>query len=105
MAEDFYLDPDGVGQATRDLKASGRRLSGAFTKLTETLDRHDGCWGDDDIGKGFEKSYRQPSTDARKGAKDTIEGITGICDEVDEASKTFQSVDHENAEKIDKSTT
>ncbi|SDY07082.1 hypothetical protein SAMN05421504_104411 [Amycolatopsis xylanica] len=103
MAEEFFLDPDGVGQATRDLKASGRRLSGAFTKLTETLDRHDGCWGDDDIGKGFEKSYRQPSTEARTGIKDTVDGILGVCDEVDKSVEIFESVDQENAERIDKS--
>ncbi|MCG8916456.1 ESX-1 secretion-associated protein [Actinokineospora sp. PR83] len=102
MAEEFRLDPDGVAAGTKRLKTAGGRLNTAVTALNVVLDDHDGCWGTDDIGKAFEQKYVQPATDVRKYGADAGTGIVTTGENLDSASTTFQSVDHEHASRIDR---
>jgi len=104
MADEFYLDPVGLAQATSRLRASGDRLNSAFSKLTETLDQHDGCWGTDDIGKGFANKYVKPAADSTSGSREVIDSIGQLTGDLDKSSAEFQSVDHDSAVEMDKST-
>ncbi|WAL66527.1 hypothetical protein ORV05_01530 [Amycolatopsis cynarae] len=101
MAEDFRLDPDRLSAATRRLGALGERLRNSFQTLTRVLDEHDGCWGDDDIGKSFAKNYVPSATQARDGARQATDGIIQLRGDTDKAAKVFQSVDHDSAQRID----
>lgn len=104
MADNFYLDPEGMSRATGKLRDLGNRLEGSFKKLEGVLDQHDGCWGGDDIGKAFEKNYVPAATEARKGAGDAAHAIVQTSDDADKSSKVFQSVDEKEAQRIDAST-
>jgi hypothetical protein len=105
MAENFRLDPHALSTANGDFKVVGDTLGDAFHVLTGVLDDHDGCWGSDDIGKAFEKNYKEPAKEVRGYAGDAIEGMVDLHEGVDESKETFESVDYENAKKIDASVT
>lgn len=105
MAENFRLDPQALSTANGEFKIVGDNLGDAFTVLTGVLDDHDGCWGDDDIGKAFEKNYKEPAKEVRGYAGDAIEGMGELNEGVDESRETFEGVDYENAKKIDASVT
>lgn len=101
MAENFRLDPDGLARGTRDARGAGQRLGDAFKRLTEVTDAHDGCWGDDDIGKAFAKNYVGPSADNRKYSQDSVQAFGKYADDGDQASTAFQGVDQQNAQAMD----
>lgn len=105
MGESFRLDPDGLAAANGEFLVVGDKLGDAFDNLVLVLDDHDGCWGEDDIGKAFAKNYVQPSGEVREASKNAVEGIHELHDGVDESSETFQSVDEESAIQIDNSVT
>ncbi|GAA5151923.1 MULTISPECIES: hypothetical protein [Amycolatopsis] len=103
MAEKFFLDPAALARETQALRGTGRRLSVAVEKLNAVLDRHDGCWGKDDIGEAFEKNYAASARETRGYNKDAADGIVQVSDDLDKDSELFQSVDEDNAERIDRS--
>lgn len=101
MAEKFFLDPEGAAQAARDLRETGDRLGAAYDTLTSVLDAHDGCWGDDDIGKSFAKNYVDPAAEVRTGGESAVQGLHDAADGIDESSELYLSVDEDNAAQID----
>ncbi|MFD2419617.1 hypothetical protein [Amycolatopsis pigmentata] len=101
MADDFYLDPAGLSHATRGLRDANERLSEAFSKLSEVTERHEGCWGTDDIGKTFDKKYRDPAEKAKENIKKTVEGTDSLTENLDEASESFQELDRQSAKQMD----
>jgi uncharacterized protein YukE len=103
MAEDFYLDPDKLAQATGALRYANEELSSQLAKLTGVLQQHDGCWGTDDIGKAFAKKYVQPSHDAQAGITATTGGVDATVRNLDSASTQFQGLDEESAQRLDAS--
>ncbi|TVT18521.1 hypothetical protein FNH05_35490 [Amycolatopsis rhizosphaerae] len=104
MTENFRLDPDGLSAATKRLGAMGEKLRASYTELVRVLDEHDGCWGGDDIGKSFAQNYVPNARKARDSAQEATEGIVQLGDDTDSAAATFESVDHDSAQRIDAAT-
>lgn len=101
MAEDFYLDEDGMRGVTGGMRFSGEEMKSAFTDLENGLAPFVGCWGNDEIGKAFEKNYwpnasmmldgyRPAGDDMVKGADVTMDNVT-----------YFASLDEDNAKWLD----
>ena len=103
MAENFRLDPTGVAAGTKRLNAAGERLNTAVTALNVVLDDHEGCWGTDDIGKGFAQKYVQPATDVRKYSGEAGTGLVTTGKDLDKAAETFRTLDHDRAQQLDQS--
>jgi uncharacterized protein YukE len=104
MTDNFRLVPDQATEATKKLAELGEALRSSFQTLTGVLDQHDGCWGEDDIGKSFEQNYVPHAEEARKNAGQTTTAIVGLADATSQAVETFQEVDYESARQIDAST-
>ncbi|MET0188922.1 MAG: hypothetical protein ABW212_08000 [Pseudonocardia sediminis] len=102
MAENFYLDPDGLKNATNGMRTSGREIKAAFDRLGHTLDDHHGCWGTDDIGTAFGNKYVPSASSFRTDGATGAANFTDMADTADEWSETFQSVDEDNARRIDR---
>ena len=102
MAENFYLDPDGLDDAVRAMRVHGLDLSEAYAELKGVLDAHHGCWGADDIGNAFAQNYAPQSADFTTNSKQAADSLPSLSDDIRESSRVFQSVDEDNARQIDK---
>ena len=100
MAKDFYLDPERLEAANSKIRAAHGGLESAFQDLTGILDDHHGCWGDDDIGKAFEKNYTEPEKSIREASKVLIEGVDGTADQIATNVRDFQELDQQNANNV-----
>ncbi|MFR9731795.1 WXG100 family type VII secretion target [Saccharopolyspora sp. MS10] len=100
MAEDFYLDPDGMRSANQRIKTAHDEMATAFDELEAELSELYGCWGTDDVGKAFQKNYEEPEGNIKDGSKALIEGIDEFTGSIDEAVEEFIEVDKQNRENI-----
>jgi hypothetical protein len=101
MAEAFYMDPDGVRHAVSQIHAVGAFLDRSLLHLNGVLDEHDGCWGEDSIGKGFSDNYVKPATETRGYGRKLTDGVVKLGEEVDDTEGTFEGVDSETAQDMD----
>lgn len=103
MPDDFYLDPAALASEIAALRTTGNALSTAFTALTGVLEDHHGCWGTDDVGEAFAKNYVGSEREFTTNGRATVDGLGAAADGIEESSEVFQSVDRDNAERIDRS--
>ncbi|WP_285631811.1 type VII secretion target [Lentzea sp. NBRC 102530] len=101
MAENFYLDPEGLTSATSKLRSAGDALSRALDELTRKVAENDGCWGSDHIGEAFAKNYVQKAKDLQDGAAGARDGAVQMADLLRQANTAFQDTDAESARKLD----
>lgn len=101
MADDFYLDEDGVVHFANGLKGTGKRTSGSYEDLTRTLTEYVGCWGGDEIGKGFEENYWDNSQKFIVGMKGGGEDIVDGADNAKKAAHRFAELDLKTAKWLD----
>jgi hypothetical protein len=101
MAEDFYLDEDGVVHFAKGLKRTGHRLSDSYDELTNTLTGFVGCWGDDEIGKGFEKNYWDNSQELIEGMSEAGEGLVDGGKDAKKMAHNFADLDLKTAKWLD----
>jgi hypothetical protein len=101
MAEDFYLDEDGVVHFAKGLKRTGNRLTDSYEELTNTLTGYVGCWGDDEIGKGFEKNYWDNSQELIEGMKGGGEGLVDSANGAKKSAHYFADLDLHTAKWLD----
>jgi hypothetical protein len=104
MTENFRLVPEQATAAANDLNDLGERLRRSFGTLIGVLDEHDGCWGEDDIGKAFEQNYVPHAKQARESARQAIAGIVDLAASTKQNIDIFQDLDYESARRIDAST-
>lgn len=104
MADDFFLDPDGLSEGSREMREHGHVLNEAYLRLKGMLDVHYGCWGNDEVGKSFAKNYVPGAEKFTTGGQQVGAALPSLADDIDESSTTFQSVDEDNARQIDRTT-
>jgi hypothetical protein len=103
VAERFSLDPEDAMRAGESIRAAGEELLAAHRQLLGTLTDLDGCWGDDELGSSFEKSY-VPAADITKDNTEILAtNEVNVGEYVIDMVKVFEQTDDENAENIDKS--
>ncbi|MFC9250960.1 hypothetical protein [Amycolatopsis thailandensis] len=103
MAEKFFLDPGGLAEATGRLRALGDRLDQAHRRLADTLHHHDGCWGEDEIGKAFSKNYVPAAANTLEGVREAGPALGAFAGTADKASENFSRVDRDTAARMDAS--
>ncbi|ALG10355.1 hypothetical protein [Kibdelosporangium phytohabitans] len=101
MADDFFLDLDKFRAFSRSLGDAGFDLQDAHQKLAGVLDQYKGCWGDDEIGKGFQKNYYGDSESLQKGAGAAGTGIVETARGSLKAAKNLAELDEDAARKLD----
>ncbi|MDT5024551.1 MAG: hypothetical protein QOE61_977 [Micromonosporaceae bacterium] len=90
MNEGFWIDPDQVRSSAPAFSQLGDRLGEIFSSLRGKLETEGRCWGSDDYGKAFEKSYNEPKNNAyhffpqlTKGLHDIGKGLVETADTAD----------------------
>ena len=101
MAEDFYLDPDGMTDVNQRIKTAHGEMETAFSELKAELDELHGCWGTDDVGKACEENYKEPDKNIREGSQALIDGVGEFTGSIDDAVREFIEVDEQNRENIE----
>lgn len=101
MADDFYLDEDGVVRFAKGLKRTGRRLEDSYEELTNTLTGYVGCWGNDEIGKGFETNYWDNSQKLLEGMGPAGEGLVDSANNTKKTARYFADLDLNTAKRLD----
>lgn len=101
MAEEFYLDPDLYRQATRQLEEAGKKLEAAQKRLAGTLDQYEGCWGDDEIGKAFQKGYYDNAEKLVDGLGKAATGLVESASVARQNAEDFMKLDQDEAQRID----
>ncbi|RSN07962.1 hypothetical protein DMC63_34450 [Streptomyces sp. WAC 05977] len=101
MADKFRLDPAGMQEMLAKLRSENSDFSAALTQLNHTLDRYEGCWGEDKAGKQFADGYVKNATDVRKGLGDISKGVGELSDGVNTTVGEFRDLDEANAKTFD----
>ncbi|MEU3766175.1 hypothetical protein AB0E55_14045 [Amycolatopsis keratiniphila] len=101
MADKFRLDPAGMQEMLVRLRSGNADFLAALTELNHTLDRYEGCWGEDKAGKQFADGYVKNARDVRKGLGDISKGVGDLSDGVNTTVGEFRDLDEENAKTFD----
>jgi hypothetical protein len=102
VADRFELDENAAVAAGRRARTAGLRLREAHRELVAVLDDHDGCWGDDDIGKAFANKYVQTADGTRENTKILATNLVDTGDYIVDAAREFAGVDEDNARRFDR---
>ncbi|MFD5824954.1 WXG100 family type VII secretion target [Lentzea sp. NPDC060358] len=96
----FEVDPTALRSASPKFSAAGDKLQTAFETLRAVLDANNGCWGGDDAGKEFEKTYVPIAAQARDAFPALAEGIHSIREALDASADTWEAVDQAGARSL-----
>jgi uncharacterized protein YukE len=101
MADQFRLDPTAVREMVQKLGTASSDFSEAVAKLEHTLDRYDGCWGDDKAGKKFAQGYVENARQVRQGLHDLPKNVHELGEGITSTVTEFQGLDQDNAKQYD----
>lgn len=101
MGENFYLDDGLMRHVTTKLAAVGDDFGASQKKLTETLKQYEGCWGEDDIGKGFAKQYCDDADKVLTGTGKDGEYLTDAATTTQKSADNLNKLDEDAAKRID----
>lgn len=96
----FEVDPTALRSASPKFSATGDKLQTAWETLRGVLDANNGCWGGDDAGKEFQKSYVPIADQARQAFPALAEGVHSIRKGLDASADTWESVDQSGAKSL-----
>ena len=101
MAEKFHLDNHLMRHVTTRLADIGGDFAASSKKLTRTLDQYEGCWGEDDIGKAFDKQYSDNAGKLLDIHKQDGKYLTEAAENAGKSADNVDKVDTKTARKID----
>jgi uncharacterized protein YukE len=96
----FEVDPTALRSASPKFSAAGDKLQAAFETLQGVLDANNGCWGGDDAGKEFAKTYLPIAEKARQAFPALAEGVHSIREGLDASADTWEAVDQGSAKSL-----
>jgi hypothetical protein len=102
VAERFSLDPEDARRAAESIRAAGEELLAAHRQLLEELASLHGCWGDDELGRAFEKSYVSNAETTKENTGILATNVVNVGNYVIDMVKEFTQTDAEYAQRIDK---
>ncbi|MEU3764967.1 hypothetical protein AB0E55_07890 [Amycolatopsis keratiniphila] len=100
MAERLRLDPEALEQVASRLKEAGESFAEAVTELRSELAGTDGCWGDDEIGKSFDKKYRDPAGQGQLSAGELEKVVTDLPAVLRAVAEGLREVDQASAWRL-----
>jgi uncharacterized protein YukE len=96
----FEVDPTALRSASPKFSAAGDKLQTAWETLRGVLDANNGCWGNDEAGQEFAKSYLPLEQSARQAIPLVAEGIHSIRKGLDASADTWEAVDQGGAKSL-----
>ena len=101
MADRFELDESEAVDTGERAQDAGRRLLDAHRDLVAVLDDHEGCWGDDDIGKAFANKYVEIADGTRENTSVLAANFSDAGTYIVDVAGELADVDEDNARRID----
>lgn len=96
----FEVDPTALRSQSPKFSAAGDKLQTAWEALRGVLDANNGCWGGDEAGQEFAKSYLPIADQARQAFPALTEGIHSIREGLDASADTWEAVDQANRRSL-----
>ncbi|SEQ10553.1 WXG100 family type VII secretion target [Lentzea xinjiangensis] len=100
MVTSFEVDPTALRAASPKFSAAGDKLQTAFEALRAVLDANNGCWGGDEAGQEFAKTYVPLADKARQAFPALAEGIHSIREGLDASADTWEAADQAGAKSF-----
>ncbi|MFD9705313.1 WXG100 family type VII secretion target [Lentzea sp. NPDC059081] len=96
----FEVDPTALRSASPKFSAAGDKLQTAFETLRGVLSANNGCWGGDEAGQEFAKTYLPIADKASQAFPALVEGIHSIREGLDASADTWEAVDQGGARSM-----
>ncbi|WP_394613708.1 WXG100 family type VII secretion target [Lentzea sp. JNUCC 0626] len=96
----FEVDPTALRAASPKFSATGDKLQTAWEALRTVLDANNGCWGGDEAGQEFAKTYLPLADSGGKAFPLLTEGIHAIRKGLDESANAWEAADKANAKSM-----
>jgi uncharacterized protein YukE len=96
----FEVDPTALRSASPKFSAAGDKLQSAWETLRSALDAQGECWGNDEAGQEFAKSYKPLADSTRQAFPMLVEGIHSIRTGLDASADTWEAVDQGGAQSF-----
>lgn len=97
MADKTRIDPDLARAEIARLKGIASRFQSAVDKIKSDAAQHEGCWGNDEFGQAFGKSYEPGEKQMLDNSGQMKEGVTSTATQVEQAVDAFEKTDEINA--------
>jgi hypothetical protein len=94
------LDPDQLQSGVSTLKQLADQYNSALDQWRNTLRQHDGCWGDDDMGKHFGQNFTSSEQQVDSGVDSGRQWFQSSTDLLNQAQNDFESTDSGNASQV-----
>lgn len=96
----FEVDPTALRSASPKFSSAGDKLQTAWETLRSELDAQGECWGNDEAGQEFAKSYKPLAESGRQAFPLLVDGIHSIREGLDASADTWESVDQGGAKSF-----
>jgi uncharacterized protein YukE len=100
MADKTRIDPDLARAEIARLKGIASRFQSAVDKIKSDAAQHAGCWGNDEFGQAFGKSYEPGEKQMLDNSGQMKEGVTNTATQVEQAVDAFEKTDEVNARNL-----
>lgn len=100
MSDKTRIDPERVEREGQRLEQAGERFSEALHALKSTLAQHDGCWGEDDIGKSFAQKYVKPAGQNVDNSETAHRSVDEVAGELREGGRALADTDRDSAARV-----
>jgi uncharacterized protein YukE len=96
------MDPAEIRSGGTKVGNAGEDLQRVFDTLKSALDAEGECWGNDEAGQEFAKSYVKASEDVSNGMKKLAKGLDDIKSNLHRTAADTEERDKSAAEDIGK---
>ncbi|MBO0840691.1 MAG: WXG100 family type VII secretion target [Sciscionella sp.] len=83
-------------QGARQFDSAGDALNAVFTDLSNVLQSHGQCWGNDESGQKFAKQYSPGSQNALKAMQDLTKALHGLAKNVAASADSYDGTESGN---------
>lgn len=94
---DLEVDPTALRSASPKFSSAADKLQSTWDTLKSALDAQGDCWGNDEAGQEFAKSYTPLADQAAQAFPMLTEGIHSIRTGLDASADTWEAVDQGGA--------
>lgn len=90
-------DTEGIRRAARKIGNSGQDLGGVVDALASALDAAGDCWGGDEAGQEFAKTYVPAADSSRSALKKLVEALGSVERNLEQTATDSEQRDRREA--------
>jgi uncharacterized protein YukE len=94
------IDPEGARSANARLLDTAAKFGSAVARMQAAENSSYGCWGDDQFGQAFAKSYLPGAESMLKNSGQVYNCIGETTDAIEQGIESFEKTDQQNASSM-----